>query len=338
MSAARSPGLAWLMSARPQLAALALVIVLNAIVAPSFLSVSVQDGRLYGSLIDVLNRGAPVALLALGMSMVIATRGVDLSVGAIMAIAGACAAVAINNGAPWPVAIAAALGAGLVCGFWNGALVALLGIQPIVATLILMVAGRGIAQLLTDGRILTFTDPHLAAIGGGAFLGLPIPVWIVAACAFALIWIVRASALGLFIEAVGINPRASWLAGVNTKLVLMGVYLVSGLMAALAGLIVAADIRGADANNAGLWLELDAILAAVIGGASLYGGRLAMSLALIGAFTLQTLKIGILRSGLPPEFNLIVMAALVAIILVLQSPAGGRFLKRVARRPAEAQR
>lgn len=336
MSAARSPATTWFLSARPQLAAFALVIALNILVAPNFLALSVQDGRMYGSLIDVLNRGAPVALLALGMSMVIATRGIDLSVGAIMAIAGACAAVTINSGGPWPLAVASALGAGLVCGFWNGALVALLGIQPIVATLILMVAGRGVAQLLTDGRILTFTDPHLAAIGGGALLGLPISVWIVAASSLALISLVRGGALGLFIESIGVNPRASWLSGVSTKLVLMGVYLASGLMAALAGLIVAADIRGADANNAGLWLELDAILAAVIGGASLYGGRLAMSLALIGAFTLQTLKIGILRSGLPPEFNLIVMAALVAIILVLQSPVGARTLKRLARRPAEA--
>lgn len=327
----------WLLHARPQIAALMLLLALNMVIAPGFLSLQVQDGRLYGSLIDLLNRGAPVALLALGMSMVIATRGIDLSVGAVMAIAGACAAVMVNGGAPWPLAVLGALGAGLACGLWNGVLVAVVGIQPIVATLILMVAGRGVAQLITDGRILTFVDPHLAAIGSGAFLGLPIPVWIVIAAAALLILLVRKSALGLFIEAIGVNPRASWLAGVNARLVLIAVYAMSGLMAAAAGLIVAADIRGADANNAGLWLELDAILAAVIGGASLYGGRLSLSLALMGVYTLQALKLAILRSGLPAEFNLIIMALLIAAILALQSPFGGGLLKRLSFRRAETR-
>src|SRR5262249_29941555 len=156
-----------------------------------------------------------------------------------------------------------------VCGLWNGFLVAIAGIQPIVATLILMVAGRGVAQLITDGRILTFVEPHIAAIGSGAFIGLPIPAWIAFAAAGALIFATRAGALGLFIEAAGVNPRASWLAGVDTRFVLISVYVISGLTAAIAGLIVAADIRGADGNNAGLWVELDAILAAVVGGASL---------------------------------------------------------------------
>ena len=319
----------WLMTARPQLAALALVLALNMVIAPGFLDLTWSDGRLYGSLVNLLNRAAPVALLALGMSMVIATRGIDLSVGAVMAIAGAVAAVLVNGGAPWPVAVAAALGAGLACGLWNGVLVAVIGIQPIVATLILMVAGRGIAQLITDGRILTFNDPGLAAIGGGAWLGLPIPVWITLAAALLLIVLTRRTALGLFIEAIGVNPAASRLSGVNSRMVLICVYVASGLMAALAGLIVAGDIRGADANNAGLWLELDAILAAVIGGASLYGGRLGLSLALLGVWTLQGLKLAILRSGLPAEYNLIVMALLIAVVLALQSPAGGRAWRRL---------
>jgi len=331
----QSAVLAWIMRARPQLGALTLALLLNALLTPGFFAITAEHGRLFGSVIDILNRGAPVALVALGMTLVIATRGVDLSVGAVMAIAGACAAATINAGAPWPLAVAAALGAGLICGFWNGVLVAIAGIQPIVATLILMVAGRGVAQLITDGRILTFVEPHIAAIGSGAFAGLPIPAWIALAIALALIFITRASALGLFIEAVGVNPRASWLAGVNTKFVLVSVYVVSGITASIAGLIVAADIRGADGNNAGLWVELDAILAAVVGGASLYGGRYALSLALLGAMTLQTLKIGILRSGLPPEFNLLVMAVLVAFILVLQSPAGTRLLGRFAPRASQ---
>lgn len=323
----RADTLSWLRRGRSQMTALGLALALNMLITPGFLAVTFEHGRFYGSVIDILNRGAPTALVTLGMSLVIAARGVDLSVGAVMAIAGACAASTINAGAPWPFAVAAALSAGLVCGLWNGVLVAFAGIQPIVATLILMVAGRGVAQLITDGRILTFNDPYIAAIGSGAFAGLPIPIWIALTVALTLIMLTRASALGLFIEAAGINPRAAWLAGVNTKFVLLGVYVISGLTASIAGLIVAADIRGADANNAGLWVELDAILAAVVGGASLYGGRFALSLALIGALILQTLKIGILRSGLPPEFNMLVMAVLIAAILVLQSPARARLLK-----------
>lgn len=326
---------AWLRDGRVQLAALALTLAVNAAIAPGFLDIAFGEGRFYGSPIDILNRGAPVALVALGMSLVIATRGVDLSVGATIAISGAVAAASVNAGLPWYAAVAAALCAGLACGLWNGMLVAILEIQPIVATLILMVTGRGIAQLIADGRILTFVEPHLAAIGSGAALGLPIPVLIMFAAVAALLIAVRVSALGLFVEAIGVNPRASWLAGLDTKLVLIGVYAASGLLASLAGIVIAADIRGADANNAGLWLELDAILAAVIGGASLYGGRFSLSLAVIGALMLQTVKTSILRSGVPPEYNLIAMALVVALLLVLQSPAMASFTQRLgSRRPA----
>ena len=320
--------------AGPQIGVLAALLLANWIAFPGFFDLSFNDGRLTGSLVDVLNRGAPVALLALGMAPVIATRGIDLSVGAVMAIAGAVAATSVEAGQPWFVAVLLALGAGLVAGLWNGALVALLGVQPIVATLVLMVAGRGIAQLVTEGRIVTFVEPHLAAIGGGSFLGLPIPVLIALAAGALLTWLARGTALGLFIEALGVNPRASRLAGVETRGLLLAVYALSGLMAALAGVIAAADIRGADANNAGLWLELDAILAVVLGGASLFGGRLSFVLTLIGALTLQALKTGILLAGFPPQLNLVAMAAVVSVVLVVQSPAARAGWQRLVPRKA----
>jgi ribose/xylose/arabinose/galactoside ABC-type transport system permease subunit len=306
--------------AAPQLIALAAILLANWIVFPGFFSLSFAEGRLTGSLIDVLNRGAPVMLLALGMAPVIATRGIDLSVGAVMAITGAVAAVSVEAGYPWWLALLFALGAGLIAGIWNGVLVAVLEIQPIVATLVLMVAGRGVAQLITEGRIVTFTDPHLAAIGSGVLLGLPMPVWIALAVAGALILLTQRTALGLFIASVGINPRASRLSGIDTRGLLIALYALSGLMAALAGVIVAADIRGADANNAGLWLELDAILAVVLGGASLFGGRLSFAMAALGALTLQALKTGILLAGFPPEFNLVAMAAVIVVLLIVQAP------------------
>ena len=302
-----------------QILALIAILVIDRLVSPQFFDLRLQDGRLFGSLVDVFNRGAPVALLSLGMVLVIATRGIDLSVGAVIAISGAIAASLADTHA-WPVAVAAALGAGVVCGLWNGFLVAVLGIQPIVATLILMVAGRGVAQLITEGRIVTFTSPDLIWFGTGSVFGIPAPVVIVAGMLLVTALVVRGSSLGLLIEATGGNPRASELSGVGIKMMIVAVYVWCSLCAALAGIIAAADIMGADANNAGLWLELDAILAVVIGGTSLFGGRFSLVLAVCGALIIQAMNTGILLSGYPPEFNLVVKAAVVLVVLLLQSP------------------
>jgi len=304
----------------PQVATLLIVFLVNWLVFRDFFALRLQDGRLFGSLIDVLNRGAPVAILALGMTLVIATRGIDLSVGAVMAIAGATAAALTAQDYPLPVALAAAVGIGLACGLWNGILVAVLDIQPFVATLILMVAGRGFAQLITEGQIITFVSEGFGAIGGGSFLMLPMPVVIALVMLLITHLMVRHTALGLFIEAIGANVRSSAYAGIGTKAVIIAVYMWCSLCAAIAGLIVTADIRGADANNAGLWLELDAILAVVIGGTSLFGGRFSLGLSVVGALIIQAMNTGILLSGYPPEYNLIVKAIVVLAVLLAQSP------------------
>lgn len=304
----------------PQILAFLAILAINWLVSPQFFDTRLQDGRLFGSLVDVFNRGAPVALLSIGMALVIATRGIDLSVGAVMAISGAVAA-SLADAYPLPIALAAALGSGLLCGLWNGMLVAFLGIQPIVATLILMVAGRGIAQLITEGRIVTFTSPALAWFGGGSVLGVPAAVAVTFGMLLLTLAVVRGTALGLMIEATGGNARASTLAGVGTRVMTLAVYVWCGLCAALAGVLVAADILGADANNAGLWLELDAVLAVVIGGASLFGGRFSLALAVLGALIIQAMNTGILLSGFPPEFNLVVKAVVVLTVLLMQSPA-----------------
>lgn len=307
----------------PQLVALAVILGLITAISPGFLSITVQNGRLYGSLIDILVRAAPVALLTIGMTLVIATRGIDLSIGAVIAICGAVAATLIADGYPLTVVITVALLVGLACGLWNAVLVALLDIQPIIATLILMVAGRGIAQLITEGVILTFNNDSFSTLGSGSFAGVPVPVilWLLAGILVGLL--VRKTALGYLIEAIGINRRAAMLAGIQARALLFFVYAVSGVMAAVAGLIVTADIRGADANNAGLWLELDAILAVVVGGTSLNGGRFSLVASLIGALIIQSINTGILVSGFPPEFNLIIKAVIIIIVLTLQSPALG---------------
>ena len=303
----------------PQILAFLTILMADRLVSPQFFDIRLQDGRLFGSLVDVFNRGAPVALLSLGMVLVIATRGIDLSVGAVMAIAGAIAASLVDAHSV-PVALGAALGVGLLCGLWNGFLVAVLRIQPIVATLILMVAGRGIAQLITEGRIVTFSSPSLAWFGNGSVVGIPAPVAITLGMLLLTLLLVRGTALGVLIEAVGANARASELAGIGTQAITITAYVWCGLCSAVAGVISAADILGADANNSGLWLELDAILAVVVGGTSLFGGRFSLILAVLGALIIQAMNTGILLSGYRPELNLVVKAVVVIAVLLLQSP------------------
>ncbi len=300
--------------------ALILILVGNRLISPNFFNIRVVDGRLIGSLIDIMNRGAPTVLLAVGMTLVIATKGIDLSVGAVIAICGAIGAVLISTTTIPPLlVIAISVGAGILCGLWNGILVAYFNIQPIVATLILMVVGRGIAQLITQGQITTFSNETLEFVGTGLVSGFPFPIFLSLIVA-ALVWLlVRRTAIGLLIESVGANDRASFYAGIDAARIKLLVYIISGICAAITGLIIAADIKGADANNAGLWEELDAILAVVIGGTALTGGRFYLVGSVVGALIIQSIQTGIFVSGLPPTFNLIVQAVVILAILFLQS-------------------
>lgn len=302
-------------------AGLLLLLLINLIISPEFFNLTFKDGRFYGSLIDVLNRAAPIALLAIGMTLVIATGGVDLSVGSVMAIAGAVSAYLIVSGVDsLTVIIAGGLAAGLVGGMINGLLVGYMNIQPIVATLILMVAGRGVAQLINEGQIVTFQHEAFSFLGTGYFLGLPFPIILVVITFVLVQLLMRRTALGLYVEAVGANASASRYLGINARAIKLSVYCLAGLCAALAGMIAAADIKGSDANNAGLWLELDAILAVVIGGASLMGGRFSLVLSIIGALIIQTLTVTIIMSGIPPKFNLLIKASAIILVLLMQSP------------------
>ncbi len=319
--------------------ALALLLAFNAVATPNFFNLEIRDGHLYGSLIDILNHGAKVMILALGMTLVIATGGVDLSVGAVMAIAGALAAMVIHVHA-WPFAagLALVLGVCLLAGAWNGMLVAVFRVQPIVATLILMVAGRGVAQLLTDGKIITFTDPAnpaLIFLGNGHLLGLPFPVAIVAVMLALTVLLTRRTALGLFIESVGDNETASHFSGVQARSVKFMVYVFSAFCAGVAGLIAASNIKAADSNNAGLYLELDAILAVVIGGTALTGGRFYLVGAVIGALLIQTLTTTIFMRDVSAHIIPLPKALVIVIVCLLQSPAFRRkimapFVRRAA--------
>jgi simple sugar transport system permease protein len=322
------------------IAALLGVLLFNLLFTQGFFHIAVKEGHLYGSLIDIANRAAPVTLLSLGMTLVLATGGVDLSVGAVMAISGAVAALLVRGPGLSVVAVmAAALGVSALAGMWNGALVAFLDIQPIVATLILMVAGRGVAMLLTNGQIITFENPPFEFVGGGFLFGLPFPITIALAALILIGAATRLTAVGLFIEAVGGNATASRLAGVDARAVKLFAYVVCGLCAGMAGTIVTSDIKAADANNVGLYLELDAILAAVIGGTSLSGGRFSLVGSVIGALLIQSLTTTILTRGIAVELTLVVKALVILAVCLLQSEALRRMLvQSAARRSAEGSK
>ena len=324
------------------LLALALLLIGNGLLNPGFLALEWRDGRLYGNLVDIANRAAPLILVSLGMTLVIAVRGLDISVGAVLAIAATVAAWIITrmsaggSGGLLPLfaAVGGALAAAALCGVWNGLLVVKVGMQPIIATLILMVAGRGVAQLIGDGQILTIYYAPYAFIGGGFLFGLPFALFVVTALFVALKLLLDRTALGLFVRAIGHNPLAAHVAGVRARAITLWLYVFSGFCAGLAGLLVSSNVASADANNAGQLLELDAILAVALGGTALAGGRFSLAGSLVGALIIQTLTTTIYAIGVPPQVNLVVKALLVLAVLLLQSPEFRRQLRALVTRPA----
>jgi ribose/xylose/arabinose/galactoside ABC-type transport system permease subunit len=320
--------------------ALLALVLLNAISRPSFLSVTVRDGELYGSLIDILRNSAPLMLVALGMTLVIATRGIDLSVGAQMAISGAVALTIISDskspGSLGTVAIAILAGVAItfIFGLWNGFLVSVVGIQPIIATLVLMLAGRGIALLITGGFITTITSAPYAQMSQGYLIGFPFAFFVSLGAILVISLVVRRTALGVLTESVGINPAASRLAGVRSRGIVWSVYGVSGLLAGVAGILYSSNIMAADANNAGINIELDAILAVVLGGTSLAGGKFTLAGTVVGVFIIQTLTSTITFLGVPPAVTPVFKALVVIIVCLAQSRRVREWLGRI--RPTRA--
>jgi simple sugar transport system permease protein len=299
---------------------LLLLVTIDAIVHPGFLDITLQSGRLFGVPIDILNQGARPLVLALGMTLVIATGGVDLSVGSVMAVAGAVAAVLISRGVEsLALILLGSLSAGLLAGLINGLLVAYAGVQPIVATLILMVAGRGVAQLITGGEVIIIDHSSFEFLGNGYLLALPFAAVLAVALFLVTHFALRRTAAGLFIEAVGDNPIASRFAGLATARIKCAVYVFSGLCAGLAGVMATANVRAADSYRVGENMELDAIFAVVVGGTALTGGRFLLLGSFIGAILLQTLTQTMYYAGVPPAVAPVPKALLILAVCLLQS-------------------
>ncbi len=327
-------------------AALALILLFDLIFIPNFLHITFQQGHLYGNLIDILRNSTPVIALALGMTLVIATGGVDLSVGAIMAIVSSVAALLMNpfvlgtqlqaiknnpsfSYSPFWVVILIPLIVATICGLWNGLLVAYGKIQPMVATLILMIAGRGIAQLITNSqKIQIFYAPFVFI--GNAWILLPFSLYIVAFL-YALAWLLtRRTSIGLFIEFVGINSRSSFFSGIGEKKIKLFAYMFCGFCAGIAGIIGTSNISTSDATSLGLNLELDAILAVVIGGTLLgAGGRFSLLASVIGGLVMQAVTTSMYAIGVSANSILAVKGVVVILLILLYSQQVQDFIRKI---------
>jgi simple sugar transport system permease protein len=263
------------------------------------------------------------------MTLSIATGGVDLSVGSVLAVTSAVAIVLIRGDDVSPTAatsmaiplvIFIAIGVGILCGIWNGTLIAKIGMPPIVATLILMVAGRGLTQNITGERSVTSGYEPFADISRGAILAIPNQVW-VAVAIFVLFWLItRKTAFGLYVESVGANKSAATYAGIKSSRIIIIIYALSGFCAAIAGILFASELMVVAPMNVGMDRELHAIVAVVLGGTSMRGGKFNLGGTVIGALIFSLLNQTLLFYGVPPEFFLAVQAAIIVIIVIIQSP------------------
>lgn len=318
------------------LVCLVAVLLINVIKTPDFFTVSMNNGVLYGYLIDIINRASELVIVAVGMTLVTAASGgQDISVGAVMAVSGAVCCQILSGGQVstntfmqplWLAIIAAIIVAGL-CGVFNGVLVAYLKIQPMVATLILFTAGRGIAQLITQGQI-TYVRVESYKVLGGYIGACPVPTPIFFAIAIVLVTciLLKKTALGLYIESVGINGSASRLVGLKATRIQCVTYIICGILSGMAGIVASSRIYSADANNIGLNLEMDAILAVALGGNVLSGGKFSLIGSVIGAYTIQALTTTLYAMNVSADQLPVYKALVVIIIVVLQSPVFRKYL------------
>ncbi|MDE0653491.1 MAG: ABC transporter permease [bacterium] len=286
------------------------LVVLNVIITPHFWA--------WTTLRLQLQQVTPLVFTSLGMAFVVATKGIDISVGAVMAVASVVAALAIGP-LGWPVAVLLALGSAAACGLLNGSLVAFLRIQPIVATLGFLVAGRGLASVIVDGKSKSLYDDTFISFGRryfelpfGASVPLAAVVWV--ALSLAIWWLVRSTRFGFLVRAAGANPVAAGLSGQRVRRTTVSVYVISGVLAGIAGMYVTALAANSDATQVGLLMELDAIAAVVVGGTTLQGGELSVPRTVAGANFVLLTETTLLRNNVDTALTqlisgLIILAA-----------------------------
>ncbi|MGN0353800.1 MAG: ABC transporter permease [Muricoprocola sp.] len=303
----------------------------------SFFMITIKNGVLYGRLIDILNRGSEIAILAIGMTLVVSSSaGTDISVGSVMSLyAGVCCMVLAGYGqvnvSTYAHPLLVGIGAGLIvtclCGLFNGFLVAYLNIQPMVATLILWSAGRAIGLLLCNSQIVYVRVPSFQVLG--SYVGIiPTPIIVAAVCVAIAAIVLKKTALGMYIQSVGINKKASRIAGFNSAKIILLCYVISGLCAGLAGMVATSRIYSADTNNIGLNMEMDAILAVALGGNSLGGGKFNLAGSIIGAYTIQAITTTLYALGVSSAQAPVFKAIVVILIVVIQAEPVKDYMKK----------
>lgn len=311
--------------------------------ALNFFSISMKNGVLYGRIIDILNRGSEIAILAIGMTLVVsASAGTDISVGSVMALSASfCCMLLAGFGVsstndlarPLIVGVLGGVLLACVCGAFNGFLVSYLNVQPMVATLILFSAARAVGLLVCNNLIVYVRNESFQFFGG--FCGfLPTPILIAAICVLIVSIILKKTAVGVYVQSVGINKEASRIAGINSKRIIFMCYVICGLMAGIAGVVGASRISSADANNIGLNYELDAILAVALGGNSLGGGKFSLAGSIIGAYTIQAITTTLYALGVSSDVAPVYKAIIVIIIVALQATPLKQYMKRLSAKKA----
>jgi ribose/xylose/arabinose/galactoside ABC-type transport system permease subunit len=319
----RPPRAGWLDALRGSGAAIALLALLafNLAATDSFVTLQTLNVN--------LTQVAPIVIVAVGMALVIGTGGIDLSVGASASIAGTLAAVFLSQSSgpltdpalALACAVTLPLVAAALAGSVNGVLVTRYAIQPIVATLILFIAGRGIAEMVTDSNLRNFTHAGFARIGGNV-AGVPLQGLLMLVVVAAAAWVVRETVFGRHLLAIGGNERAARLAGVDAGRIKFAVYVACAVLAGVAGLLNVAINSAADPAKIGLGIELDAIAAVAVGGAPLSGGRVRIVGTLLGALAIQLLDYSLLAHGVADEWALVAKAAVVLVAVYLQRRSG----------------
>jgi ribose/xylose/arabinose/galactoside ABC-type transport system permease subunit len=292
--------------------AFVVLVIFNLIVTPNFASVV--------TLTTLLITVSPIILVSLGVALTIGTEGIDLSVGSVMALASAFLPLYLGYG--WPVALAVVLLVGALAGLVNGSLVAFVGVQPIIATLALLVGGRGLAQIFAGGQSLPITDPTVLWLGQGRLFGIPAPVIVAVVAVLVVGFLVKRTTFGRYVVAIGGNRSASYLSGHPVRRTLLAVYVISGLLAALAGIVATARLGASDPSNIGLLIELSAITAVVVGGTPLSGGRVAILGTVMGALLIQLITNTFIANDLPFTWAQVLTAAIILVAVYLQKGRG----------------
>jgi ribose/xylose/arabinose/galactoside ABC-type transport system permease subunit len=291
--------------------ALVAIVAANAIFTPNFATT--------GNFWNVLFQLSVTLLVAVGMTLVIATGGIDLSVGSVMAISAAVAAVTLDRGLA--VAVPAALLAAMAVGLLNGAFVSYFKVQAIVVTLATLLAGRGLAQVINrDGALIAIDNPGFLALGRGHIGPVPVQVLVAALVVALAVFVLRATPFGRYVLAAGGNPAAARLAGVPVSRTVVSVYVISGMLAGLAGLVQAARLGASAAARIGQNVELDAIAAVVVGGTLLSGGRATLLGTVVGALIMQVIATSFNMLLVPYAWALAFKAFIILFAVYLQRP------------------